>query len=55
MARSGLSGWAKKNQCHQAVANLASARASASPIGTQSSTASALTASGESRASRIAT
>ena len=40
MARSGRSGCAKKNQCHHAVAKRASARASASPIGTLSSTAS---------------
>ena len=45
IARSGLSGWAKKNQCHQAVANRASQRARASAMGTLSSTASADTAS----------
>ena len=36
----GLCGWvAMKNQCHHSVANLASQRASASPIGTPSITA----------------
>ena len=39
MTRSaGLLDWPRKNQCHQPAANLASARASASPIGTASRT-----------------
>ena len=46
IARSGLSGCAKKNQCHHAVANRSVQRASASAIGTPSSTASPATAVG---------
>ncbi len=46
MARSGLSGWAKKNQCHHAVANFSPHRSRAAPIGTLSSTARWLTAPG---------
>ena len=55
IARSGFSGWAKKNQCHHAVANRSVQRASASAIGTPSSTASPATTSGWSIASRNAT
>ena len=46
IARSGLSGWPKKNQCGHACAKRASARASASPIGTASRTARCVTESG---------
>ena len=50
IARSGLSGWAKKNQCHQAAAKRASVRSRCSTMGTQSSTARCVTASGWSSA-----
>ena len=39
----GFSVWPKKNQCHQASAKRASARARCSPVGMQSSTASFVT------------
>ena len=55
ISSAGLEVWPKKNQCHHAPANRASARASASPIGIESSTASAVTASGWSIAVRNAT
>jgi hypothetical protein len=55
VARSGLSGWAKKNECRQAAANRASVRASASATGTLSSTARWVTPPGWSIAVRIAT
>ena len=48
-------GLPRKNQCHQAWANRASQRASASPMGTASATIRWLTASGWSMASRNAT
>jgi hypothetical protein len=55
MARSGLSGCAKKNQWYQSRANLASHRSSASLIGTPSMTTSRSTTSGWSSAIRNAT
>ena len=55
MARSGLPGWAKKNQWYQSRANCASHRASASRMGTPSMTASRVTAYGWSNAARSAT
>src|SRR5436190_5339855 len=55
IARSGLSGRPKKNQCGQACANRAFVRASASPIGTASSTTRWLTRAGWSSAVRSAT
>jgi len=55
MTRSGVSGWAKKNQCHHFAANRASQRPSASLIGTLSRSASWATRLGWSRASRSAT
>ncbi len=55
MARSGLSGWAKKNQWYQFRANVASHLARASLMGTPSMTTSRLTASGWSSARRSAT
>ena len=55
MSSAGLDVWPKKNQCRQAAAKRASARASASPIGIESSTVRALTTSGWSIAARNAT
>jgi hypothetical protein len=55
MTRSGISGCAKKNQWYHFRAKVAPQRERASPIGTESTTVSAVTASGWSMASRIAT
>lgn len=46
MTRSGMSGWAKKNQCHQCTAKVASQRRRCSEIGRQSSSATCSTVSG---------
>ena len=46
ITRSGISGWAKKNQCHHSVANRASARARCSLIGMQSNSARRVTTAG---------
>ena len=51
----GFSSWPKKNQCHQLAAKRASQRASASPMGTASSTARRSTDAGWSSAVRSAT
>ena len=54
MTRSGISGWAKKNQCHQAVAKRALMRSRCSLTGRQSSSATLVMVVGLSRASRNA-
>jgi hypothetical protein len=51
-ARSAISGWPKKNQCHQAYANRAVHRSSASMMGTPSRTVRWVTANGWSIAVR---